>query len=74
MEHAYKFHSILISCWPTLDLSGFAPEIRINSQKLARTKTLKFAETFQTKEQAEDYALDAAKKWIDESHQELPEL
>jgi hypothetical protein len=34
-------------------------------------KSFKFAQRFDTKAEAETYALDAAKKWIDDSTPEL---
>jgi hypothetical protein len=71
MDHPYKSHRILITCWPTLDPFGFASEIRINNKHQLVVKSFKFAQRFDTKAEAETYALDAAKKWIDDRTPEL---
>jgi hypothetical protein len=71
MEHPYKSHTILITCWPTLEPFGFAPEIRISNKHQLIEKSFKFAQKFETKVEAEAYALAAAIKWIDDSTPEL---
>jgi hypothetical protein len=71
MEHPYKSHIILITCWPVLEPFGFVPEIRINNKHQFVVKAFKFTQKFKTKAEAETYALDAAKKWVDESTPEL---
>ncbi len=71
MEHPYKSHSILISCWPTLEPFGFTPEIRINNKHQLLVKSFKFTQKFATRAEAEAYALTAAMKWIDDSNPEV---
>ena len=66
MDHPYKSHTILIACWPTLEAFGFTPEIRINNKNLLLVKSFKFTQKFDTKAEAETYALDAAMRWIDD--------
>ena len=39
MEHEYKFHTVLITCWPSLEPFGFAPQIRIANNDLGVVKT-----------------------------------
>jgi hypothetical protein len=70
MKRRYKRHTILITCWPTLDPIGFAPEIRIRNSDLALLKVFKFAQRFHTEAEAERYALLVGKKWIDEDRPE----
>jgi hypothetical protein len=70
-EHPYKSHTILITCWPTLEPFGCLPEIRINNKHQIVVKSFKFTQKFKTKAEAETYSLDAAKKWIDDSTPEL---
>lgn len=65
MEHLYKTHSILISTWARLDPDGFRPELRIIKKAPIILRTLKINETFSTREAAETYGLQAAKRWID---------
>jgi hypothetical protein len=72
MEHPYKFHKIQITCWPTLEPFGFVPEIRINNRKLILIKTVKVTQRFQTRTDAETYALKLAKQWIDDSNPDPP--
>jgi hypothetical protein len=71
MEHSYKSHTILIFCWPVIEPFGFVPEIRINNKHQFVVKTFKFIQKFKTKAEAETYALQAAKEWIDEGNPEL---
>jgi hypothetical protein len=71
MEHPYKSHTILISCWPVLEPFGLVPEIRITNKHQFGVKTFKFTQKFKTKAEAETYALAAAMKWIDDSNPEL---
>jgi hypothetical protein len=71
MEHSYKSHTVLITCWPTLEPFGFVAEIRVNNEHLVLVKSFKFTQRFKTKAEAETYGLDAAKKWIDDSTPEL---
>jgi hypothetical protein len=66
MEHEYKFHTVLITCRPTLEPFGFAPQIHIANNDLGVVKTFKFTQRFHTRSEAETYALYVAKKWIDD--------
>jgi hypothetical protein len=68
MEHPYSVTSFYR---PVLEPFGFVPEIRINNKHQFLVKTFKFTQKFKTKAEAETYALDAAKRWIDESNPEL---
>ena len=71
MEHPYKSHNVQITCWPILDPFGFAAEIRITNPKLIVIKTFKPAQRFQTRTEAETYALKIAREWIDDSNSEV---
>ncbi len=65
MDHYYKSHSILITTWGRMD--GFTPEIRINKQLAPLVfETLKINQPFPTKAEAARFALEVAKKWIDD--------
>ena len=71
MDHSYKFHTILITTWGRLD--GFTPELRINKEvppgkevPASASQTLKINQPFPTKAEAESFALDVAKRWIDD--------
>ena len=67
MDHYYKSHNILITTWGRMD--GFTPELRINKQLTPLIfETLKINQPFPTKAEAEVFALEAAKKWIDEAN------
>jgi len=67
MEHQYKSHKILITTWGRLD--GFTPELRINKQVAPIvSQSLKISQPFPTKAEAESFALQVAKKWIDEAN------
>jgi hypothetical protein len=63
MQHHYKFHRILMITWGRLD--GFTPEVRISKEAAIGYHTLKIPQPFPTKAEAESYALEAAKRWID---------
>ena len=65
MEHHYKAHSILISTWARLDPDGFTPELRISAKAHVILHTSKISQVFSTREEAEGYGLQVAKKWID---------
>jgi hypothetical protein len=39
MEHPYKSHAILITCWPTIEPFGCVPETRINNEHQFVVKT-----------------------------------
>jgi hypothetical protein len=67
MEHQYKSHTIVITSWASLDRNGYTPEFRITKKAPVIFQSLKINQAFATKEDAENFALDAAKKWIDES-------
>ena len=67
MEHKYKSHTIVITSWGNLDPDGFRPELRISKKTPIVFQSLKINQTFPTREEAEDYALQVAKKWIDDS-------
>lgn len=64
-EHEYKFHTVLITCWRTLEPFDFAPQIRIANNDLGVVKTFKFSQRLHTRSEAETYALYVAKKSFD---------
>ena len=66
MEHAYKSHTIVITTWACLDRNGYTPEVRVSTKAPVAFKTLKLNNAFPTKEEAENFALEATKKWIDD--------
>jgi hypothetical protein len=68
MEHAYKSHTIIITTWVCLDRNGYTPEVRVSTKAPVAFKTLKLNNAFPTKEEAQNFALDAAKKWIDDKN------
>ena len=68
MEHAYKSHTIVITTWARLDPNGYTPEVRISEKALIAFQTLKLNNVFPTKEEAENFALEAARKWIDDKN------
>ena len=68
MEHAYKSHTILINTWASLDRNGYTPEVRISKKAPIVLQTLKLNNAFPAKEEAEKFALEAAKKWIDDKN------
>ena len=68
MEHAYKSHTIVITTWASLDRNGYTPEVRISKKAPIVLQTLKLNKAFPTKEEAENFALEAAKKWIDDKN------
>ena len=69
MDHHYKSHTILITTWGRLD--GFTPELRINKQVAPIVcQTLKINQPFPTKAEAENFALEVAKRWIEDSKPE----
>ena len=76
MEHAYKSHTIVITTWASLDRNGYTPEVRVSKKTPIVLQTLKLNNAFPTKEEAENFALEAAKKWIDDKnsrpHKALP--
>lgn len=65
MEHHYKSHTIVITTWGNLD--GFTSEFRINKKSPVVFETLKLNQPFPTKAEAENYALEFAQKWINDS-------
>jgi hypothetical protein len=77
MGHTYKSHTIVITCWAVLEHpSGFTPQVRItiSNKSPIVTKTFQFTDRFHTKTEAESYALDLAKKWIDDTKHAIPEI
>jgi predicted negative regulator of RcsB-dependent stress response len=68
MEHKYKSHTIVITSWASLDRNGYTPEVRIAKKAPIIFQTLKLNKAFPTKEEAENFALEVAKKWIDDSN------
>ena len=66
MEHAYKPHTILITTWASLDRNGYTPDVGISKKASKVFQTVKLNDAFPVKEEAEKFAFDAAKKWIDE--------
>ena len=63
MKHQYKSHSILITTWGSLD--GFTTELRISKKAPNVFQSLKINRGFPTKAEAESYALEVAKRQID---------
>ena len=63
MKHQYKSHEILITTWASLD--GFTTELRISKQAPNIFQSLKINRSFPTKAEAEMYALEVAKRRID---------
>ena len=72
MQQKYKSHTIVITSWGNLDPDGFRPEYRISRKAPIVSKSLKINQTFPTKKEAEAYALEIAKKWIDERGSDHP--
>lgn len=72
MEHRYKSHTIVITTWASLDRNGYMPEFRIIKKAPKVFQTVKLNNAFPNKEEAEKFALDAAKKWIDDRSQNQP--
>lgn len=64
MKHQYKSHSILITTWAGLD--GFTTELRISKAAPNVFQSLKINRGFPTKAEAETYALEVAKRQIDQ--------
>jgi hypothetical protein len=63
MKHQYKSHEILITTWAGLD--GFTTEVRISKKGPKVFQSLKINHGFPTKAEAETYALEVAKRRID---------
>ena len=63
MKHQYKSHAILITTWASLD--GFTTELRISKNGPNVFQSLKINQAFPTKAEAETYALEVAKRRID---------
>ena len=72
MQHQYKSYTIVITSWANLDPDGFRLEYRISRNAPPLSQSLKINQTFSTKKEAEDYALQIAKKWIDARGSEQP--
>ena len=72
MQHQYKSYTIVITSWANLDPDGFRPEYRISRNAPPLSQSLKINQTFSTKKEAEDYALQIAKKWIAARGSEQP--
>jgi hypothetical protein len=72
MQHQYKSYTIVITSWGNLDPDGFRPEYRISRKVPSVSHDRKINQTFSTKEEAVDYALQVAKKWIDERGSDHP--
>jgi hypothetical protein len=72
MQHQYKSYTIVITSWGNLDPDGFRPEYRISRKAPSVSHDRKINQTFSTKEEAVDYALQVAKKWIDERGSDHP--
>ena len=70
MQHYYRFHAVVMTTWGSLD--GFTPEIRISKEAAIAFHTLKINQPFPTKAEAESYALEVAKRWID-GKRDLPQ-
>jgi hypothetical protein len=63
MKHQYKSHEILITTWASLD--GFTTEVRISKKGPNVLQSLKINQGFPTKAEAETFALEVAKRRID---------
>jgi len=72
MQHKYKSHDIVITSWANLNPDGFRPEYRISMKAPSLSQSLKINQTFPTRKEAEDHALQVAKKWIDERGSDHP--
>jgi hypothetical protein len=72
MEHKYRSHTIVITSWGNLDPDGFRPEFRISKKAPIVSKSTKINQTFPTREEAEAYALQVAKSWIDDGKPDHP--
>lgn len=72
MEHKYRSHTIVITSWGNLDPDGYRPEFRISKKAPIVSQSLKINQTFPTRKEAEDYALQVAKKWIDGRKSDRP--
>lgn len=72
MQHKYKSYNIVITSWANLNPDGFRPEYRISMKASSLCQSLKINQTFPTRKYAEDYALQLAKKWIDERESDHP--
>ena len=64
MKHQYKSQTILITTWASLD--GFTTELRISKKAPHLFQSLKINRSFPTKAEAEAYALEVAKRRIDQ--------
>ena len=64
MKHQYKSHAIVITTWVGLD--GFTTELRISKKAPHLFQSLKINQGFPTKAEAEAYALEVAKRRIDQ--------
>ena len=72
MQHQYKSYTIVITSWANLDPDGFRPEYRISRKAPSVSHDRKINQTFLTKKEAEEYALQIARKWIDERGSDHP--
>ena len=72
MQHQYRSYTIVITSWGNLDPDGFRPEYRISRKVPTVSHDRKINQTFSTKEEAELYALQVAKRWIDERGSDHP--
>ena len=72
LEHAYKSHRIVISTLSTPERKGYTPEIRVSKKAPVVFQTLNLDNAFPTKEEARDFALKVAKKWIDNQNHRNP--
>ena len=72
MQHKYKSYSIVITSWANLNPDGFRPEYRISMRAPSLSQSVKINQMFPTRKEAEDYALQVAKKWIDERGSDHP--
>jgi hypothetical protein len=50
-----------------VDPDGFRPELRVSRKASVILQAFKINQTFSTREAAEGYGLEVAKRWIDES-------
>ena len=72
MQHYYKFHTIVMTSWGSLD--GFTTEVRISKETAIAFHTLKLNRQFPTKEEAESHGLEVAKGWIDTANAAFHQL
>jgi len=68
MEEIYKGHDITTSAWQVTDTHEWQPKLVVtwNEAGKGNMKYPNFSRFFPTSQEAEEYALEFAKRWIDE--------